>query len=178
MTFAVPVQLGLLTYHQTTTWFDFFPFNGVRHTKTRERAIEALVNLTLMSLAPIGFAFGIEALMRYGLLYYVVLFAVECATWWVPYLFGASAQWQEIYTRVHAQTIAVVPDRAGRPRPNLEHLILMALTIAAAVATWHEYKARHPGPLPSLWIGWTIGALLTAGTAWQMMRGSPNGQKS
>ena len=173
MTIALISQLCLLAYHQVTTWSDLFPFNGVRYTKPKERIIEAIVNLLLMSLAPIGFATGYEALMKFGLVYYFVLFAIECATWWAPYAFGASKQWQEIYTRVHSRTINVLPAKHGRPRPNLEHLILMVFTLVVAVITRSEFAALHPGPLPSLWIGWAIGALLTAGTAVQMVYGTP-----
>ena len=172
MTLAILGQLCLLVYHQVTTWFDLFPFNGVRYTRTRERVIEAIVNLLLMSIAPIGFALGYEALMKFGLIYYFILFAIECATWWAPYAFGASKEWQEVYTRVHSATINVLPAKDGRPRPNLEHLILMLLTLAVAVSTRYEFAALHPGPLPSLWIGWGIGALLTAGTTVQMVYGT------
>lgn len=174
MTLALIGQVCLLAYHQITTWFDLFPFNGARYTKPQERMIEAIVNLVLMSLAPMGFAMKSETLMRFGLVYYFVLFAIECATWWAPYAFGASKQWQEVYTRVHSRTINVLPAKCGRPRPNLEHLILMLLTVVVAVLTRNEFKAMHPGPLPSLWMGWTIGALLTAGTAVQMVYGMPS----
>src|SRR3954468_3663307 len=139
MTIAFLGQLCLLAFHQVTTWIDLFPFNGVRYTKPQERIIEAIVNLGLMSLAPIGFAMGYETLMRFGLVYYFVLFAIECATWWVPYAFGASKQWQEVYSRVHSRTINILPAKDGRPRPNLEHLILMVLTLVVAIITRYEF---------------------------------------
>src|SRR5437763_1777016 len=157
MTIVVLGQLCLLIYHQITTLFDLFPFNGVRYTKPKERIVEASVNLLLMSLAPIGFAMRYEALMKFGLVYYFILFAIECATWWAPYAFGASKQWQEVYSRVHSSTINVLPAKDGRPRPNLEHLILMLLTLAVAVSTRSELAALHPGPRPSPWMGWSIG---------------------
>jgi len=69
MTLAFLAQLCLLIYHQVTTWFDLWPFNGVRFTKSKERIIEAIVNLLLMCLAPIGFAVRNEALMKFGLVY-------------------------------------------------------------------------------------------------------------
>lgn len=174
MTAALLVQLGLLIYHQVTTWFDLFPFNGVRYTKFAERRVEALVNFLLMSLAPIGFALRYAPLMKFGVVYYFVLFAIECATWWAPYAFGASKHWQDVYTRVHSRTLNILPARDGRPRPNVEHLILMTLTVWAALVTRYEFARLHSGAIPTLWIGWAIGALLAAGTAVQMVRGLPS----
>jgi hypothetical protein len=135
---------------------------------------EAIVNFVLMSLGPIGFVLGYGPLVKFGAVYYFVLFAIECATWWVPYLFGASEQWREIYARVHARTITIIPMRGGNPAPNLEHMILMVLTVTVAVLTWREFRMLHSDAFSSLWIGWVLGALLTAGTAWQMVNGLPN----
>jgi hypothetical protein len=166
---TILTQLVLLVYHQAATLCDFFPFNGVRFTKPKERRIEALVNFVLMVLPPIGFWFRLEALMSFGLVYYFILFAVEGATWWAPYALGPSQKWLDIYTRVHSKTITVVPRRGFNPAPNIEHLNLMVLTLAAACMTLREFKALHPGPLAHSWIGWAVGIVLTAGTASQMV---------
>ena len=64
--FALICQLILLVYHQVTTWFDFFPFNGSRNYTKKEKTAEAISNLVLMGLAPIGFAFHIRGLMGFG----------------------------------------------------------------------------------------------------------------
>jgi hypothetical protein len=55
MTSIVAIQLILLVYHQITTWFDFYPFDGVRNYSRKEKIAEACSNALLMSLAPIGF---------------------------------------------------------------------------------------------------------------------------
>ena len=107
--------------------------------------------------------------MKFGLVYYVALFAIECATWWAPYFFGASQKLLDIYTRVHSKTINLLPRRERNPMPNLEHLILMGLTLLAAASTWIGYREICVGPIPSLWIGWVVGIFLTVGTASQMV---------
>jgi hypothetical protein len=132
---AITLQILLLAYHQVTTQVDFFPFNGVRFYKRWEKILECATNGILMSLAPIGFAFGIGGLMWYGVVYYFVLFAEEIRVWWVPYFFGASPAWQAAYDRIHAQTIKVLPARGKNPVPNLEHTILHGLTLITALAT-------------------------------------------
>lgn len=132
---AIGLQFLLLAYHQVTTQVDFFPFNGVRFYKGWEKALECSTNGILMSLAPLGFAFGIRGLMWYGAVYYFVLFAEEIRVWWVPYFFGPSQGWQAAYDRLHAQTIKVLPARGNNPVPNLEHTILHGLTLVTALTT-------------------------------------------
>jgi hypothetical protein len=169
MPIAVPAQIVLLVYHQITTLCDFFPFNGVRFTNRNERLLEALFNFVMMALPPIGFWFRWEPLMYFGAAYYFILFAVECATWWAPYFFGATQKWLDIYTRVHSKTITILPRRGHNPAPNLEHLILMVLTLVAAALTWREFRLLHPGPLPHMWIAAAIGFFPFAGTLRQMV---------
>jgi hypothetical protein len=132
---AVALQLLLLAYHQITTQVDFFPFNEARFYKRWEKVLECAVNGILMSLAPIGFVFGIRALMWFGVVYYFLLFAEELRVWWVPYIFGPRPRWRAIYDRLHSRTIMVLPARGHHPVPNLEHTILHALTLITALTT-------------------------------------------
>src|SRR5580692_9349215 len=94
---AITLQCILVTYHQLTTWRDFFPFNGARFYSPKEKAAEALSNLVLMTLGPLGFVLHWPPLMKFGAAYYFILFAVECATWWAPYFLGATPKWQAAY---------------------------------------------------------------------------------
>jgi hypothetical protein len=74
---AIFCQIVVLVYHQFTTHFDFFPFNGARNYSVKEKLAEGGSNFVLMILAPIGFGFHIRGLMIYGLIYYFVLLAAE-----------------------------------------------------------------------------------------------------
>ena len=173
MAVALTLQLLLLAYHQITTLFDLYPFNGARFSPLRERGLEAAVNFALMGVGPIGFGFGIPFLIRAATAYYPILFACELATWFVPYFFGASPKWQEIYNRVQGQTIMVLPRRDPNPTPNLEHLILMALTVATAIVTLAAYRSM-PGASFRQWpIAVAIGAIMIYGIAkthWRLRR--------
>lgn len=162
-------QITLLAYHQLTTWCDFFPFNGVRFTKIAERRAEATVNFILMALPPIGFGFHLEPLIKFGVVYYFILFAIECATWWLPYIFGPSQKWMDVYSRVHARTLRVLPSRGNNPAPNLEHLILMVLTLTAAWTTLQMFSELHSGFTTGLRVGWMIGGLVAGSTAYYMV---------
>ncbi len=161
---AFSCQLVLLGYHQVTTLFDFFPFNGARHLDRRERIAECSVNGLLMILPPIGFGFHIRGLMTFGLIYYFVLFAIELIIWWVPYLTRPSGRWRLVYNRllswatsnfekedtlnrweaIHGRlyrgTITFLPERGREIVPNLEHVVLHAWTLITALVTavaWH-----------------------------------------
>jgi|SRR5581483_308445 len=167
MTAALICQLILLAYHQITSWFDFYPFNGVRHYSRQEKLAEVSVNAVLMSLAPVGFGFHIRGLMIFGVIYYFVLFAAELIIWWIPYFTVPTGRWRvaynralslatsnfeegdtlnhwvAIYERLHRSTITWLPARAGRPVPNLEHTILHAWTLVTAVITVISYHGSR-----------------------------------
>ncbi len=166
-TLALSLQILLLAYHQATTLFDFYPFNAVRFYKPHEKYLEAALNFILMALAPAGFILGLRGLVAFSAVYYFALLGAECATWWAPYFFGPSPKWAEIYARVQGNTITPLPRRGANPTPNLEHLILMALTLAAALATW---PAAHALPGVSFQnLGWYVlgGAVLALGALYQ-----------
>jgi len=160
-------QLTLLAYHQITTLFNFWPFNGVRNYTWQQKLAEAGLNGILMSLPPIGLIFHIRALMIFGVIYYPLLFCIEVTIWWVLYLTNpigrwrtifnrilgalmfnnpkvdASARWIEIYNQLQRGTITILPPRSNRPVPNLEHMILQALTLLTAIVTAVAYFRPH-----------------------------------
>ena len=166
VTATVVCQVILLVYHQTTTLFDLYPFNGVRNYTRSEKVAEAASNALLMSLAPIGFSLGVPALRTYGVIYYFVLFVIELIVWWIPYLFepqgkvrrlynlllavGTSdfrtgdtlSRWLAIHQRLHTGTVQVLPGRQGRIVPNVEHVVLHLWTLVTALVTLAAYRAR------------------------------------
>jgi hypothetical protein len=159
ITFAIICQIALLAYHQVTTHFDFFPFNGARNYSFKEKLAEGGSNFVLMGLAPIGFALHLHGLMVYGVIYYYVLFAIELIIWWIPYFTVPAGKWRSVYNfllacatsnfergdtlahwhgtykRLQSRTITFLPFRADRPVPNLEHTILHVWTLFTAVIT-------------------------------------------
>jgi hypothetical protein len=183
MKLAIALQVLLLAFHQVTTLFDFYPFNGVRFSRRQERRLEAAMNFCLMAPAPIGFILGSASLIRAGAAFYPILFACELATWFVPYCIGASPKWEEIYSRVQGRTIMVIPRRGNNPTPNLEHLILMVLTVATAWASIAAYRS-FPGASFGGWslaITLAIGLVMVggiAGTHWRVPRRKPSSATS
>ncbi len=160
---AILCQLGLLVFHQATTLFDFYPFNGARNYTRQEKLAEAGVNAVLMSLGPLGFALRVKGLMVFGMVYYFVLFAMELIIWWIPYFITPIGRWRRLYNgllavatshfdpgdtldawvatydRLHRGTLGWLPDRKGRPVPNVEHTLLHAWTLVTALVTVIEW---------------------------------------
>jgi len=165
---AIALQAVLLAYHQVTTLFDFYPFNGIRGSSRRERMLEAATNFVFMAFPLVAFVLRRPGLMLGGVYTYCFILLGECATWWIPYFFGPSPKWLEIYSRVQGTTIMVLPRRGTNPVPNLEHLILMALTLATAAVTYLAYKSLCPGPLSNLAWAWLAGVLFFGGMVYMM----------
>jgi hypothetical protein len=160
---ALTCQVLLLLYHQTTTFVDFYPFNGARFYSSREKAAEMAINAVLMVLAIVGTARKQPALFHYAVIYYFVLLAIELIIWWVPYFVRLSGlwrkaynltlalgssdfapgdalvRWEQVYERIHAKTITLLPRAKARITPNVEHMILHAGTLVTALATAVAY---------------------------------------
>ncbi|NNC13804.1 hypothetical protein HII28_18235 [Planctomonas sp. JC2975] len=133
-------------YFVITTLVDLHPLNNVTHATPKERRTEVLINAPILLLPAVlltiagllqlpwlaGVGSGIELLVALGGL----------ALWWLPYLVGVTVpwataetgtSWDELHARTYAHTVIVLPRIGNRPRPNLEHMILHALILAAAI---------------------------------------------
>ena len=148
LTLALTLILAAVAYFLIITLADLYPFNNVRDAKRSEQIAEISVNAPVMGLPALllglaaaiplpalGYASGIlELLIALGGL----------ALWWMPYLLGVTApwatagtgiSWAELHARTYAHTLIVLPPIANRPRPNVEHMILHALILSAAIST-------------------------------------------
>lgn len=167
LSLAIVVQLVHLLYHQVTTLVDFFPFNGVRFATCREHLIDAVSGFVPMALPPLGFIFRRPDWMEIGVVCNFVILGGEIATWWIPYFFGPSPKWLEIYSKIHRQTITVLPRRGTNPVPNLEHLILMALTVLTTIVSWVAYRSTQGAFSPQMWKAWLVGGIVVSGVVFQ-----------
>jgi hypothetical protein len=143
---AITLTLAAVAYFLVTTLVDLFPLNNVRDAKRSEQLTEVAVNAPVMTLPavllglaaglgmpPLGYIGGaVELLAAIGGL----------VLWWMPYLAGVTAPWatagtgvtwSELHERTYARTLIVLPRIGDRPRPNVEHMILHALMLSAAI---------------------------------------------
>ncbi|GII29242.1 hypothetical protein [Planotetraspora mira] len=149
--FTVALVLLILAdaYFVLTTLVDLFPFNNVREAKRSEQITEVSVNGPVMLVPAV--LLGVAGLTGLPVLAYagggleLLVVLGGLALWWLPYLVGVTVPWATagtgeswagLYARTYAKTVIVLPTRKDRPRPNLEHMILHTLILAAAICTF------------------------------------------
>jgi|GEM_PF-1565976 len=137
------IQFFTLGYHQITTRIDLFPFNGARHYSVRERRIEAFVNGIIMCIAIVLSITQTPLWIGISGVIWTIIMVGAVLNWWIPYLTGreiypmsSTETWEQMYERIFANTMQVLPVIRNHPRPNLEHVILHVLISSAAISLW------------------------------------------
>jgi len=143
---ALILTLAVVAYFLVTTLVDLYPLNNVRDARRSEQRTEVAINAPVLALPAV--LLGLAAVWHRPALGYaagsVELLAAAggVALWWMPYLTGITAPWatagagvtwRELHARTYARTLIVLPRIGDRPRPNLEHMILHALMVAAVI---------------------------------------------
>ncbi|MEV4535270.1 hypothetical protein AB0J82_15705 [Asanoa sp. NPDC049518] len=146
---ALTLILSTVAYHLVMTLVDVYPLNNVRDAKRAEQWTEVAVNAPVMALPAV--LLSLAAALDVKTLGYVagglelLIVAGGLLLWWLPYLAGVTVPWAtagtgvtwaQLHARTYAHTLVVLPRIGDRPRPNLEHMVLHALMLAAAVATF------------------------------------------
>jgi hypothetical protein len=72
--------------------------------------------------------------MLAGVAFYVGWLWLQVQGWWIPYLFGASAKYMEMYQRVFGATTKLLPSFEGHPAPDAMHFVLQVMLAAAVVS--------------------------------------------
>lgn len=153
---ALTLILAAVAYHAVMTLVDLFPFNNVRGAKRSEQLTEVAVNAPVLALPAV--LLGVAAVAGWPWLGYLGA-AIELVAvlgglllWWSPYLAGvtmpwatagAGTTWPELHARTYASTVIVLPRIGDRPRPNLEHMVLHGLMLAAALVTVAASHTLH-----------------------------------
>ncbi|GGR13008.1 hypothetical protein GCM10010168_33480 [Actinoplanes ianthinogenes] len=152
---ALALILAAVAYHAVMTLVDLFPFNNVRGAARAEQRTEVAINAPIMALPAVllilAAATGIPAFGYAGAVVESVAVLGGLLLWWSPYLAGVTmpwatagvgATWSELHARTYARTVIVLPRIGDRPRPNLEHMLLHTLMLAAAVTTFLAAASR------------------------------------
>ncbi|MET7426695.1 hypothetical protein [Dactylosporangium sp. NPDC005555] len=146
---ALVLILAAVVYFLVMTLVDLYPFNNVRDAKRAEQRTEVAINAPVMALPAVllvaGKALDLPVLGYAAGTLATVSVLGGLILWWMPYLIGRTAPWAtagtgvtwaDLHARTYARTVIVLPRIGDRPRPNLEHMILHALMLAAAVCTF------------------------------------------
>ena len=110
-------------------------FNNITRLGTQWRSTAVGLIPGILIIATLASSNELKAVLGVGWLW--LWFALQIRQWWVPYLFGQTALHRDFRWYVaggYDKTIRLLPERVGRPSPDLQHLILQILTLVAATA--------------------------------------------
>jgi hypothetical protein len=110
-------------------------FNNITRLGTQWRSTAVGLIPGILIIASLASSNKLKAAFGAGWLW--LWFVLQIRQWWVPYLFGQTALHRDFLWYVaggYDKTIRVLPERAGRPSPDLQHLILQILTLLTATA--------------------------------------------
>ncbi|HTQ12955.1 MAG TPA: hypothetical protein VMH86_03695 [Rhizomicrobium sp.] len=128
---AAAALLALGIYLEAMEWIDLYPWNNIRGgngQQTLDYAIAAVVAALAAWLWRGGRIPALLALAFAGFWGWL-----QVTTWWIPYIAGASPQWQRVYDKWFGGCIQILPAAPGHPPPDANHLVLDLLVAAAFV---------------------------------------------
>lgn len=132
---ASGLVLILIIYFTIDNHLPLYPWNNL------EAADDQTVS-TLVGLVPFGFALCALALrlkwgVAAGATWAFVWTLMQMRQWWIPYLFGPTPLHRDFswfFDHGYAQTLRILPLVEGRPVPDLQHMVLQALSVAVTLA--------------------------------------------
>jgi hypothetical protein len=133
-------QFVLAIYFQIINWFSLGSWNNQSGFVPLIRSLISgkaeWTDIALISAFLIPFLLCLLAyykqliwLLWVGVCGYSFWFFLQIKTWWIPYLLGASARWEEIYHRVFAHTTKVIPSFGRHLAPDAMHLAIQLLLL-------------------------------------------------
>lgn len=137
--FSVMSQALLTLYFAITHWINLYPFNDRSHVSFQyEPQINILMH-GIQILSIYGFAYKVKFLMILGILFWSLWLVGHVVTWWVPYIFGASAKQIRDYQEDFGRTYKFLPSYTNHPAPDACHTILGILTLPVLLAIYMAY---------------------------------------
>lgn len=117
-------------YLQLVEWVDLGPWNSfVAGSNGQAQADILFAVLSVVLVAALwrgGRAAELGAVTATGA--WAVL---QIATWWIPYIQGASPAWQHTYATWFAENVQLLPGDATHLPPDANHVVLQVLIAAA-----------------------------------------------
>ena len=140
---SIATQFILAIYFQIINWFSLGLWNyqpGFVPLLSSDKIIWGSVGVVSLFLLPF-LIFYLAYLRRWTWLMwidtigYAVWLYLQIQNWWVPYLFGASRHWQEIYNRVFNHSTKILPSFGNHLAPDAMHLTIQILLIVIVISS-------------------------------------------
>jgi hypothetical protein len=69
----------------------------------------------------------------YWLVYCAMMLLGAITAWWIPYFRGTDQKTKDLYSKMYAGTLQVLPPHGDNPRPNVFHLCLHASGVISLI---------------------------------------------
>lgn len=126
---STAAQIVLLLYFELIEWVNLFPWNDIRHGNG-QAGLDIFLGVVLLA-GTIASVRRWKPLLWVAFVVYVIWMALQIVSWWVPYIRGASAGWQQVYLHNFSQTIQWLPRSGTHLPPDAAHLVLQVLILWA-----------------------------------------------
>jgi hypothetical protein len=138
--YCLVVQVILAAWFQLLFWFRLGSVNAqpkfipvYELIKENKLTIEDIVILLLFIIPVIVFYVGYRIskywVMSLSIIFYIVWLILQVKSWWLPYIFGASDQWVEVYNRTFSHTHKILPAWGRHLPPDTMDLVIQVLLI-------------------------------------------------
>jgi hypothetical protein len=150
-------QFILAVYFQLISWFPLGPWNyqpglvPLIDSPAIGLGDIAIVSLFLLPFLLFSLAYWKNWiwLMWAGVAGYGTWLYLQIQTWRVPYLFGASEHWQEVYHSVFAHSTKILPSSGNHLAPDAMHLtiqvLLCVIVITLIIGLLGVQRKKKPG---------------------------------
>ena len=143
---SLVAQFLLAVYFQIVNWFSLGSWNYQRGFDPMFSSVTSgkipwgdigILSLFLLPFLLFALAYWRRWnwLMWIGLIGYTIWLYLQVQTWLVPYFFGASENWQQIYHRVFAHTTKILPSFGNHLAPDAMHLTIQLLLFVIVIST-------------------------------------------
>lgn len=119
---AVTAQLALITYYQIVQSIDLFPWNNLKIGSSLDEFNLILGFIQLVIL--MGSFKKKYWIVKAGLIFYFIWLVLQISNWWIPYIFGASYEIQELYKLYYLETYKFLQPFEGHFVPDANHIVL------------------------------------------------------
>lgn len=147
-------QLALAGYMQLISWVPLGRWNyqpccapGLEQLARGTLSLGDAAGTAAFMLPAALFWFGARSGRRWAmwvsLLAISIWLGLQLASWWPPYLFGASDRWARVYARAFAQSTPILPRWGNHLPPDAMHFVLQVL-LSGSVVTGTLALLRQP----------------------------------
>ena len=150
---ALAWHVALAFYMQLVSWVPLGRWNyqrccapGLEQLRRGTLTIGDAAGVSLFLMPAVLFWLGSRAERRWAMWLAIVTamawLGLQLATWWPPYLLGASERWSQVYARAFAESTQILPRWSNHLPPDGLHLVAVLTSTNYNTKGMHEQTDR------------------------------------